>query len=112
LSVEIINGRTQLTAQNGKDVKFTVSCDKLDMETPSGAIHACGKVKLATDSIEGCCEKLTISWQEDIVILDKVQLKCRLEGHDADLNAEQLRVRLSRVTAAREQTYSTWFIFP
>jgi hypothetical protein len=113
LTVEIVGGRTLLTAQNGEDVKFTVSCEKLDMATPSGSIQAWGKVKLSTDSIEGNCEKLTISWQEDVVTLEKVQLKFKLEGHEADLNAEQLRVRLSRVvsSAREEQACSLWGFF-
>src|SRR5439155_23536358 len=99
LTVEIIDGRTQLTAQNGKEVKFTISCDKLDVQTPRGRIDATGKVKLAAEHLEGGCERLTISWQEDVVVLERAQLKCKLQGQEADLNAEQLRLRLSRVVS-------------
>jgi hypothetical protein len=103
LQMEIVDGRTQLTAQNGKDVKFTVSCEKLEVLTPSGSIHASGTVKLATPSIEGACDKLTISWQNDVVVLDKVQLKCKLEGQEAELHADQMRLRLSNVVTVSEQ---------
>jgi hypothetical protein len=99
VALEIVDGRTRLTAQNGKDVKFTVSCDKLDMQTPRGRIEASGKVKVVSDNLEGTCERLTISWQEDVVVLEKVQLKCKLEGQAAELNAEQLRLRLNRMVS-------------
>jgi hypothetical protein len=99
VELEIVDGRTRLTAQNGKDVKFTVSCDKLDMQTPRGRIEASGKVKVISDNLEGTCERLTISWQEDVVVLEKVQLKCKLEGWAAELNAEQLRLRLNRMVS-------------
>jgi hypothetical protein len=103
LTTEILDGRTHLTAQNGEEVKFTISCDKLDVQTPGGVIHAYGKVTLGTDSLEGTCEQLTISWEKDAVVLDKAQLKCKLEGHEAELHAEQLRLRLSRVVTADDR---------
>ena len=105
LTVEIVDGRTRLTAQNGKEVKFTISCEKLEVQTPRGRIEASGKVQLATEHLEGGCDRLTISWQEDVVVLEKVQLKCRLQGQDADLVADQLRLRLSRVVPVEQ----TWF---
>jgi hypothetical protein len=97
LAVNIVAGRTHLTAQIGKDVKLAVSCDVLDVQTPRGRISAAGKVKVTSDHFEGTCERLTISWQEDVVVLQKVQLKCKLEGQAADLYAEELRLRLQRV---------------
>jgi hypothetical protein len=107
LQMEIVDGRTQLTAQNGKDVKFTVSCEKLVVQTPSGSIHASGAVKLATPSIDGACDQLTISWQNDVVVLDKVQLKCKLEGQEAELHADQMRLRLSNVVTVSERGTAT-----
>jgi hypothetical protein len=103
LNVEIIDGRTHLKAQNGKDVKLTVSCEKLDLQTPGGLIRASGGVKLTTDSIEGTCEQMTIAWNQDTVVLDKVRLKCRLEEQGAELHAEQLRIRLSHLVVAADQ---------
>jgi hypothetical protein len=104
LTVEIVNGRTLLTAQNGKQVKFTISCEKLDIQTPKGRIEAAGKVQLSSDNLDGTCDRVTISWQEDAVVLERAQLKCRLEGQQADLNADQLRLRLSRVVPEEQQT--------
>jgi hypothetical protein len=99
LTMEIIEGRTVLTARNGTEVQFKMSCEKLDLQTPHGRMDASGKVKIASEHLDGICEKLTISWHEDVIVLEKVQLKCQLEGSAAEMQAEQLRLRLSRVLA-------------
>ena len=88
-----------MTAQIVEDVKFTFSCYKLDVQTPRGRIEACSKVNVVSDNLEGTCERLTIAWQEDVLVLEKVQLKCKLEGQAAELNAELLRLRLNRMEA-------------
>lgn len=97
LTMEIIDGRTHLTARNGNEVQFKVECEKLDLQSPHGRMEASGKVKIASECLDGTCDRLTISWQEDVVVLEKVQMKCKLEGHEADLQAPSLRLRLSRV---------------
>jgi hypothetical protein len=97
LSMEIVEGRTVLTARSGTDVQFKMSCDKLDLQAPRGRMDASGKVKITSDQLEGSCDKLTISWHEDVIVLEKVQLKCKLQGYAAEMQAEQLRLRLSRV---------------
>jgi hypothetical protein len=105
LSMEIIEGRTVLTARNGTDVQFKMSCEKLDLQTPRGRMDAIGKVKISSENLEGNCEKLTISWHEDVIVLEKVQLKCKLEGYAADMQAEQLRLRLSRVLSTSTDSF-------
>jgi hypothetical protein len=100
LGVEIIAGRTHLTARNATDVQFQITCDKLDLQTPRGRIDATGKIKITSASVDAECERLTISWQEEVVVLEKVTMKCKLEGHAADMQADQLRLRLSRVVPA------------
>jgi hypothetical protein len=97
LNMEIIDGRTHLVAKNGPDVQFKVICEKLDLQTPRGRINATGKVTITTENVEGTCERLTISWHEDAVVLEKAKMKCKLDGQDADFNAEQMTLRLSRV---------------
>jgi hypothetical protein len=96
LSVEIVDGRTHLTAKTGGDVQFKIMCEKLELQSPRGSITASGKVMIASDSVEGVCDRLTISWHDEAVVLDKVQMKCKLEGNEADIQADQLRLRLSR----------------
>jgi hypothetical protein len=109
VALEIIDGRTHLKLHNGKDMKLTVSCDKLDVQTPRGRIEASGKVKFTSDNIEGTCERLTISWQEeDVVVLEKVQLKCKLEGQAAEVAALQLRLRLNRIVGATTASNAWW----
>jgi hypothetical protein len=102
LSVEIIDGRTHLTAHNGQDVKFTVSCQKLDVQSPQGRIEASGNVKVTSANLEGTCDRLTISWQEDVVVLEKVQLKCKLQGQAAEVIADQLRLRLDHAATVEQ----------
>jgi hypothetical protein len=102
LSMEIIDGRTQLTARNGTDVQFKVSCEKLDLQTPRGRLDASGKVTIASENLQGTCEKLTISWHEDVVVLEMVKLNCKLEGQAAEMQARELRLRLSRVIGNAE----------
>jgi len=99
LSVEIKDGRTHLTAKNGKDVTFTLSCDKLGVQAPAGSIQASGKVAISTASIEGDCDSFTILWQEDMVVLVKARLECKLEGQAAELQAEHLSIRLTPLLA-------------
>jgi hypothetical protein len=111
LSIEMIDGRTHLTAQNGKEAKFAIVCDKLDVRTPEGRIDAAGKVEITSDSLEGTCDHMVISWQEDAVVLDKAQLKCKLQGQGAELYSEQLRLRLNRLVPEPTFTFNE-MMFP
>ncbi|MCI0464088.1 MAG: hypothetical protein L0Z62_44715 [Gemmataceae bacterium] len=96
LRVEIIKGRTLMTAQTGKEVQFRVSCDKLELQAPRGSILASGNVTVASDGLDGSCDQLTIAWQADQVVLEgKAELKCRREGQEVDLKAARLSLRLS-----------------
>src|SRR5262249_60202165 len=89
-------GRTQLSARIGKEVQFRVSCERLNLQAPRGSIEACGGVKLANYDLEGACDRLTITWQEDHVVLEgKAQLKCRHDGQDMELKSDRLSLRLS-----------------
>jgi hypothetical protein len=104
LRVEIIKGRTLLTAQTGKEVQFRVDCDKLDLQAPRGCIQASGNVRVASDGLRGACEKLTIAWQKDQVVLEgTAELKCQRDGQEVDLKAAKLTLRLT-VSARPEVT--------
>jgi hypothetical protein len=96
LRLEIVKGKTRLTAAIGKKVQFRVICDKLNLQAPRGTIEALGEVKISSAGLEGTCDRLAIAWQEDRVVLDgKAQLKCQREGQDIELKAAQLSLRLS-----------------
>jgi hypothetical protein len=96
LRVEIVEGRTQLTAETSKDIQFRLSCERLNLQAPDGTIEAHGAVKLSSPGIEGTCELLTITWQDDHVVLKgQAQMKCRRDGQDLELKSDQLSLRLS-----------------
>lgn len=97
LSVKIVNGRTHLTAQNGDEIKFTIVCDGLNVETPNGRIVANGTVGLKSASLEGSCDKLTLSWLDEEVVMTKVSLRCNLDQQVAEMHGEQLRLTLHRL---------------
>jgi hypothetical protein len=96
LRVEIVKGRTLLTAQTGKEVQFRVSCDKLDLQAPHGNIQASGNVRVASEGLQGACDKLMIAWQKDQVVLEGgAELKCQRDGQEVDLKAAKLTLRLT-----------------
>jgi hypothetical protein len=103
LRLEIIKGRTHLTARTDKGAEFLIRCDELNMKRPLGNIEATGKVEIITRGHEGKCDKLAISWQEDRVELQgNASWKSRHQGEMLELNASQLSLRLSAVQAAEE----------
>jgi hypothetical protein len=96
LRVAVIEGKTHLTAQSGKEVRFRVVCDQLNLQAPRGNIEAQGTVRLSSAGLDGSCDRLTICWQEDQVVLDgQAQLKCRRDGQDLELKAARLSLRLT-----------------
>lgn len=96
--IAVVNGRTQLEVRNGGEVQFTVGCDHLNMQCPSGQVCATGAVQVTGLNLEGTCEKLTLGWHDERVSLEgKVRLKCKQDGQDVDLAGEQLSVKLAVV---------------
>jgi hypothetical protein len=93
--IEVVSGRTQLTARTGDVVQLQVACDNLDMQAPRGAIQASGAIKLTSPGLEGTGERLTINLPEDKVILDgKAQLRARREAQELELQADRLSLRI------------------
>jgi hypothetical protein len=91
----IVHGRTVLTAKTGDEVQFKVSCDRLDLQAPHGAIQASGSIKLNSAGLEGAAERLTINLHEDRVILDGVaRLKARRDGQELELQSDRLSLRI------------------
>jgi hypothetical protein len=102
LRVEIVEGRPQLEARSGKDVMFRVHCERLNLQAPDGTIVAQGSIKVSAPDMEGVCDKLTINWSEDRVVLEKeVRLKCRKEGQDVELTGDRLTVKLTANSDAK-----------
>jgi hypothetical protein len=108
LRVEIVKGRTLLTAQSGQEVQFRVSCDTLDLQAPRGNIKAAGNVQVESDGLKGQCEQLSIAWQADQVVLEgNAVVKCQRDGQDMDLKAAKLSLRLSVPTHASQPKVSS-----
>ena len=96
LRVEIVKGRPQLEARIGKEVQFRIDCERLNLQAPEGTIVAQGSIKVSASDLEGVCDRLTINWQEDRLILEKeVRLKCHKEGQEVELTGERLTVKLT-----------------
>ncbi len=96
LRMAIVDGRTQVEARIGKEVQFRVQCLQLDLQAPRGSIQAQGDVKVSGSGLDGTCQRLTINWQDDHVLLEGgAQLKCLRDGQDVELRAERLSLRLS-----------------
>jgi len=103
LKLALVNGKTHLTAQSGKEVCFEIVCEQLNLQAPRGNIDAQGGVKLTSSGMEGSCDHLTICWQEDQVVMDgQAQLKCQREGQEIELKAGKLSLRLSPNAARQE----------
>ena len=88
--MKLVEGRTQLEARNGDKVQLQVTCDRLNMQAPNGTIQAQGDVKVAGLEMKGTCELLTISWQNDSVVLSG---KVYLDGRNIELTADRLVLR-------------------
>lgn len=96
LRIELIKGRSHLTAQIKDEVQFRIRCDKLDLQAPRGNIRASGTVEILSEGLEATCDHLTIAWSEDAVLLDgQAHLKCRREGQNMEMKAPKLSLRLS-----------------
>jgi hypothetical protein len=95
LHLVVVEGRTVLTAKIGDEVQFKVTCDKLDLQAPGGAIQAAGAIKLTSAGLDGSAERLTINLHEDRVILDgQAHLKARRQSQELELQAERLSLRI------------------
>jgi hypothetical protein len=107
LRIGLEDGKTILTATAGKEVHFKIVCDQLNLQAPRGNIEAQGCVKVSSAGLEGTCDRLSISWQlDEVVLVGQAQLKCQREGQDVELRSDRLSLRLSPVnvkkTASRE----------
>jgi hypothetical protein len=91
----VVQGRNVLTAKVGGEVKFKITCDRMEMQAPHGAIQATGSIKLTSPGLEGTSERLTINLQDDRVILDgRTHLHARREGQEMELEADRLSLRM------------------
>jgi hypothetical protein len=70
LQVDMVDGRTVVTATVNKKHEFKIVCESLDMQTGKGTLKASGKVQISSDSMNGACEHLEIPLMEDRLVLE------------------------------------------
>jgi hypothetical protein len=100
LNIKIVEGRSHLTAGDGKAVKMIIICDQLDMKAPSGAIRATGQVVVQSDGFGGSCDALTISWEERAVQMVNAKVSCNTDGRAISFQGPALQVQLTPIVAA------------
>ena len=101
IQMEVIKGRTVVTAKAGKDASFRIECDQLDLQAPKGCVRASGKVSITGPGLEGASNVMILNLQEDRLMLEgDVKVKSRRDKQDLELTGERLSLRL--ISAAAE----------
>jgi hypothetical protein len=99
IKVEVVKTMTHLTATS-KSAEFKVICEQLKVQSPGGDIQAEGKIKVAAAGLDMDCEKLTISWEDDWVIMEgKVRLLTQKDGQQVELVGDKLQLKLTTLTS-------------
>jgi hypothetical protein len=89
-------GRTKIHARTKSGVLFRITCDRLNVATPSGAIEGTGSVKIDGPDMDGTCERIRISWSEDRIVLEgTVNVKCRKDLQEIELTGDRLSVKVA-----------------
>jgi hypothetical protein len=70
LQVDMVDGRTVVTAMVNKKHEFKIVCESLDLQTSKGTLKASGKVQISSDALNGACEHLAIPLMEDRLVLE------------------------------------------
>jgi hypothetical protein len=102
LKMTVVDGLTVMEARVGKEIQFRIVCEKLDLASPRGSINAQGEVKISGSGLDGHCQKLLINWHDDHILVEgNAYLKCLREGHDVELQADRLSLRLSESSSIK-----------
>ena len=70
LQVDMVDGRTVVTAMVNKKHEVKIVCESLDLQTGKGTLKASGKVQISSDALNGACEHLAIPLMEDRLVLE------------------------------------------
>ncbi|MBL8798047.1 MAG: hypothetical protein JNM56_29390 [Planctomycetia bacterium] len=108
LKMEIVEGRSKIEARTENGIQLKVACDRLSVRSPDGDIEATGNVAFSSTSLEGSCERLTLSWRDSQISLNgKVRLKGKQEEHEVDLAGDQLSFKLAPSGRVRKDATSS-----
>jgi lipopolysaccharide export system protein LptA len=103
LHLEVVKGRTILTARAGKEISFRVDCQRLELQAPQGSIQAVGDVKLASAALNGTSDRLTVSLQEDQIVLEgHASLTSARDGQSMEVKGERLSLRIASQDTGKE----------
>ncbi len=104
LQLQIVRGRSILTAKTEGGAEFLIRCDNLVVKRPNGDISAKGNVQIVFNKTEGYADELHISWQKDRVELQgKVRIRTPLNGEVSEFNSDQVSLRLDRFAKATKK---------
>jgi hypothetical protein len=96
--VAIVDQRTVLTAKTAKGATFVIRCEKLNLNRPGGNVEATGNVEIDGKEMKGSCDRLTITWGEDRLLLEgNATLKRWTGGELIELHGPQLHFHMSTV---------------
>jgi hypothetical protein len=96
LSLEVVNGLSQIELRHSDELLMRVQADKLAMNTPSGGLQATGRVAITGPCVEARCDRLTIAWATGQVALDGgVRLAFQNKGTVHEMRAESVCFRLN-----------------
>jgi hypothetical protein len=96
LSLEVVNGVTQVDLRHGDELLMKVQADKIDLHTPAGGFQATGRVAVTGPCVEARCDRLTIAWATGQVALDGgVRLAFQNKGVVHEMRAESVCFRLN-----------------
>ncbi|HZZ82653.1 MAG TPA: hypothetical protein VFE62_29415 [Gemmataceae bacterium] len=70
LYVEVVDGRTVVTATVNKKHEFKIVCQSLDLQTVAGCMKARGKVTITGDCLNGSCDQLILPLHDDRLVLE------------------------------------------
>jgi hypothetical protein len=99
IRVEVIKNMTHLVAAS-KSTEFHVQCQNLKVQSPTGDIQAEGQIKISAAGLDMDCERLTISWQNDWVVMEgKVRLQTEKGGQQLELIGDKLQLKLTTLTS-------------
>jgi hypothetical protein len=108
IQLEVVKGRTIVTAKAGKDASFRIECDQVDLQSPRGCLKATGKVKITGPGLDGSSNSLTLNLQEDRLVLEgDVKVESRRDNQDLELTGDRLNLRLINTTVEAKQSSSS-----
>jgi hypothetical protein len=70
LHVDIVDGKTIMTATVNKKHEFRIVCQSIDLQTSKHMLKATGKVQIIGDMMSGNCDHLSIPLMEDRLVME------------------------------------------